>query len=281
MATEKILVPTDLSPSAKAGMRFAIQLAAQNKSSLIFLHIIEILKPTRWSESKYRTYARQEMGPARALLEKSVEAEYGATGIRPGAFECVVARKNRSVHQTIVDQASKTNSDYICLSTRGGGPLKKLLGTNASILLTTSPVPVFVVPHKWRRAPIRKILYSSDFNDLAREMKRVRRFAAPFKASVDVYHYDYLLNVTETVGKLEKKAERYKAPGVTFNFRKQHIEESLSNRLSRDVKRSKASIAVLFTKQNRGWYERIFLSSNSAALAFVTSVPLLVFRKSS
>lgn len=280
--SKKILVTTDLSPAAKAGIRFGIQLASQNGHSLVFLHVLEILKPTRWSETRYEAYVREETEAARVQLERAVLTEFRAARISSGEFQCVVAVQNISVHNTIIRQATKMKADYICMSTRGAGGLKKLLGTNASILLTTSPVPVFVVPRTWRRSPIKKIFYSSDFNDLGRELKKVKSFADSINVStIDVFHYDYLLNVKENLKRLEKVAARHKASGVMFNFRKQNIEESLSYRLNIDVRKSKSSIAVLFTKQNRGWYERLFLSSRSAELSFISTVPLLVFRKGS
>lgn len=279
MSKEKILVTTDLSKSARAGLRFAVQLASQSGSSLVFLHVLEVLRPTRWSETRYKTYIKPEIKAAKAILDKLVLEEYKAAGVKPGDYQCVVSDLKVSVHRTIVNQAKKMDVDYICLSTRGAGVIKRLLGTNASILLTTSPIPVFVVPHQWKRSPIDKVFYSSDFNDLRYELKLVKKFAATVKAPIDVFHYDYLLHVKENVARLEKIANRYKSKGVAFHFKRQNIEEPLSYRLTKDVKKTRSSIAVMFTKQNRGWYERIFLSSRSADLAFVTRVPLLIYRK--
>src|SRR5690606_4418064 len=184
----------------------------QNGHSLVFLHVLEILKPTRWSETRYEAYVREETEAARVQLERAVLTEFRAARISSGEFQCVVAVQNISVHNTIIRQATKMKADYICMSTRGAGGLKKLLGTNASILLTTSPVPVFVVPRTWRRSTIKKIFYSSDFNDLGRELKKVKSFADSINVStLDVFHYDYLLNVKENLKRLEKVAARHKA----------------------------------------------------------------------
>ena len=157
--------------------------------------------------------------------------------------------------------------------------MRKILGTNTSVLLTTSPVPVIVVPQSYRRNPIRTLFYASDFNNLGWELKKVKDFATPLRSKINVYHYDYLLNLKETLDKLKKASAPYRGAGVSFSFEKQHIEESLAYHLRRDVKKTKASMAVLFTKQNRGWFERIFLSSKSVELSFATTLPLLIFRK--
>ena len=49
--------------------------------------------------------------------------------------------------------------------------------------------------------------------------------------------------------------------------------------MRKEIKKEKPSMVILFTKQNRNWYDRLFLSSESADMAFNAQVPLLVFRK--
>jgi len=53
----------------------------------------------------------------------------------------------------------------------------------------------------------------------------------------------------------------------------------LTTQMHRDIPASKTSLLTLFTKQNRNWFERLFLSSNSAEMTFNTKIPMLVFRK--
>ena len=122
-------------------------------------------------------------------------------------------------------------------------------------------------------------MYASDFNNLQAEIKKVKEFTTRLKAKVSVYHYDYLVERKETQQKLKKASDRFKGPGIKFNFRKLNIEKSLSTHLMKDIQKLKPSVVVLFTKQNRDWYERVFLSSKSADLSFNTKTPLLVFRK--
>ena len=48
----KILVTTDFSTNSKAGIRFALQLAAQMPCKLVFYHIVELLTPTSWGKNE-------------------------------------------------------------------------------------------------------------------------------------------------------------------------------------------------------------------------------------
>jgi len=274
----KIMVTTDFSVNSKAGIRFALQLAKQTKSKLIFFHSQELPKPTRWSLEKYNTYVAVELKKTHARLRQFIDKISHQTGLKASEAQFVVA-EGYEVDHTIIDFAKHINANYICMSTRGASALKKLIGTTASAILTTSPIPVIVVPKTYRVSPISNILYASDFNNLRGELNRVVGFAKTLKARVSVYHYDFLFPVKEVKIKLEKMAAKHASKSVTFHLQKLRVENSLSNHLQMDIKKSKPNLVVLFTKQNRGWYERIFLSSKSAALSFDTKTPLLVFKK--
>ena len=154
-----------------------------------------------------------------------------------------------------------------------------MIGTNASAILTSSPVPVFVIPQAYRRRPISKIFYSSDLDDLKWELRQVINFASSVKGQVLVYHYDYLVDVEETKRNLLRTAARFKTRSVRFVFQKLNLEHPLSLHLYKDIRKSKASLAVLFTNQKRGWFDRLFLSSKSAEVSFSSKVPLLVYPK--
>lgn len=274
----KVLVPTDFSANSKAGIRFAIQLASQRKTSLIFYHAVSLLKPTRWSEAKFEAYRSKELKSINASLTTFVSGVYSQLGARKTKLQCVVQESFRP-ERAIVEFAMKIKAGAICLSTHGGGRLKKLIGSNASAVLSSSPVPVFVIPEGYRRTPISNILYSSDLDDLPRELKQVMNFANKIEANVSVYHYDYLLDLEETKLKLLKISDRFKAPRVKFVFQKLNLEQSLAAHLAKDIRKSKASVAVLFTNQKRGWFDKIFLSSKSAEVSLTSKVPLLVYPK--
>jgi nucleotide-binding universal stress UspA family protein len=275
----KILVTTDFSANSKGGIRFALQLAKQTKCKLVFFNTQDLPKPTRWSEEKYNAYATVELKKTHARLMQFVNGVSLQTGLKAKEAQFVVMEGNE-VSRSVIDYAKQIKANYICMSTRGAGVLKKLVGTHASFLLTTSPVPVMVVPKNYRISPIGHILYSSDMDNLSRELKKVISFAKPLKAKVSVYHYDFLLPLKETQMKLEKKAAKYKFSTVKFHFDKLHIEDSLASHLQKDIRKTKPSLVALFTNQNRGWFDKLFLPSKSAAISFDTKTPLLVYKKS-
>ncbi len=274
----KILVTTDFSTASKAGIRFALQLAKQTNGRLIVFHAMELPKPTRWSDNKYNAYAEAELTKAHIRLMRLIDSIGRQSGFATKSVQGVVAEGSQ-IDRSVIGYAKQIKANFICMSTRGAGGLKKLVGTNASSILTTSPVPVIVVPKTYRISPISNVLYSSDMDKLHEELKKVVGFSKPLRAKISVYHYDFLLPLKETRMKLEKMAAKHNSRSVKFHFQKLHIEHSLAHHLQKDIRKSRPSLVVLFTKQNRSWYDRLFLGSKAAEISFDTKTPLLVFRK--
>lgn len=270
-----LLVTTDFSTNSKAGIRFAIQLAAQGKYQLVFYHCLPYLKPTRWSDDQYEAYSRAESQKTAAALRRFVLNVYRDARMKAARFECVVECR-ADIQQAIIDYAAQIGAAAICIGTRGAGRIRKMFGTNTSALIHRSPVPVFAVPKNYRRSAIKHILYASDLNHLGPELKQVRNIARPFKALITVVHYDYLADVKEVKEKLEKVAYEHRHRGVNFLFRKYNIDKPLGEHFRRDFRISKVSLAVLFTNQKRGWFDKLFLSSKSADVALDTKTPLLI-----
>ncbi len=57
---KKVLVPTDFSSNARAGIRFALQWASQENIELVFIHVLHILRASRWTNDYFIKYAEQE-----------------------------------------------------------------------------------------------------------------------------------------------------------------------------------------------------------------------------
>lgn len=275
---KKILVTTDLSANSKAGIRFAIQLAKQAGSTLTFYHGLELDQPTRWSERRFDEYVKSETLQAVEKLARFIQTIYKDAGIKPGKHQLVVDRVS-SLQKGIISYAVAQKMNFICMSTKGAGKIKRLIGTNTSAVISSSPVPVLAIPGNYRLERISDILYASDLTALPGELSKVKKFAAPVKAKITVLHYNYVYKIEEVRTRFNKIQKSQKTPGVKFFLEELSIENSLSEHLKKAVKKFNPSILVLFTKQNRDWYERLFLSSKSAEVSFDSKKPLLIYGK--
>lgn len=274
----KILVTTDLSNSSKAGLRFAIQLSSQQRSTLIFYHVMHAPMPTSWSEQKCMRYVEQQISETKAKLQLFVKQVYRQMGLATKNPECVVEFK-LFVDDAIIDYARLKKINIICMSTRGAGILKRILGTNTSSVLSKSPIPVIAVPRDYRRSRVSHILYASDLTALSTELKQVKKFADDSKSQLSVIHYRQLMEPAEVKRNLEKVAKRYSSFGVNFSQEKYDVSRSMYEHLNSAVRRFKPSVLAVFTKQDKGLLQRIFPQSNSEKLSFNTKRPLLVFPK--
>jgi nucleotide-binding universal stress UspA family protein len=273
----KVVVPTDLSSNSKAGIRFAIQLASQNTCTLIFYHCMELLRPTKWTDGQFKTYVKSELDRAKVQLTAFVEKCYEQSGVSRRDFECVV-EKGADPKKCVVKYAVGVSAAAICMATRGAGKIKKVIGTNSSGILSTSPVPVFIIPSGYRKLPIKNILYASDLADLKSELKRVTEFTSSINGNMHVYHYTEKLEEPETRKKLLTIQSQHSKSGVSFVFDK-FDDRSFAENFEEDLKRTNASLGILFTNQKRNWFDKLFQGSNSADVSFTSKVPILVFAK--
>jgi hypothetical protein len=239
--------------------------------------VAEVTKPTAWSDLRYENYLKSTTEEFESKLRNFI------AGFLPRNDEARKITYSVTLHlqtdKAILEEAKKQKADFICMSTHGGGTLQKIMGSHASNMVMISPVPLLLVPARYKVKPVHSVLYASDFSDLTREIKHVKIFADAIEAKLSVYHYDYLLHVDEVRQGFEKKAAKYSDEGIEFHFRRQEIEKSLAKQMERDISSAKPGVVVMFTKQNRSWLEKLFSSGESANLTFHTKTPLLIFKK--
>lgn len=275
---KKIIVTTDLSKNSTSGLKFAIQLAAQYSIKLIFFQAIELLIPTRWNDVKAKVHMDEEIASETDKLRKFVTQAYKECRRRPGKFDCVV-RYGAPVSQAVLDYAKEVNADYICISTRGAGQLKKLIGTHTSTLIKRSPIPVFAIPKNYKPSPIKEILYASDFTALKNELRTIKNFAKNVDSSISVLHYDYFIDPAATREAFERITNRRGLSDVQFHLEKFIPDETLGEHLRKAARKFKVDVVALFSDHKRPWLDRLFLGNKSAEASFNNVVPLLVHPK--
>lgn len=274
----KILVTTDLSSNSKSGLMFAIQLALQNSYELTFFHSYYIMKPTTWSAKSFGEYEKREVAKIEAKFHKFVESVYKSMGIRSEVIHYAI-KKAISPGKNIRSYAKENGYDFICISTRGAGKLKKVLGTNSSTLINTSLVPVIVVPSTYHSKKVDRILYASDLSNIDKELKKVVSFAKPLGAKIEIVHFNYPAETKITSSLLDKSINRHPEQKIKIHLENINLAKSLLQNIEEVVKNTKPSMMVMFTQQNRGFFQKIFFASNSAEYSFNSRVPLLVFTK--
>ena len=274
----KILVTTDFSSNSKAGLRFAIQLASQNKYELTFFHSYYIMKPISWSDATFAAYEKSEAEIIQKNLNRFVASVYKYVGVISKNTKCVI-RRSVLTDRNIREFAEENKFNFICISTRGAGKFEKLLGTNTSNLINHSTVPVIAVPYKYRTSKITRILYPSDLINLQNELKNVVEFTKPFKAKVELLHFSYPSENNTNKNKVDAAEKIISKHNIKLHLENVNLAENLISNIEAAVRLSKPSMVIMFTEHNRSLFDKIFLSSNAAEYSFNTKVPLLVFNR--
>lgn len=276
---KKILVTTDFSDKSKAGLLFAIQLASQQKCKLTFFYVHHIPIPTAWNIVRIEEYQKEQITITQAKLKGFVEKVYTGLQVPASNIKCVV-QISVLPEAAIREYAEENKFDFICISTRGAGILERILGTNTGNLINHSAIPVIAVPYKYKPTPITSILYASDLAHFKKEIIKVVAFAKPLKATIELLHLTSVLESIDNLEAAEAAVKKIAAYHINFNIASRSPNESLVTDIETAIKKKKPSMMVMFTEQNRNWFEKIFLSSKSAEYSFNAKVPLLVFNKS-
>ena len=275
---KKIVVTTDFSENSKKGILFAMQLAKQTSCELIFYNVVQIFRPTIWDNVYYGQFETDELARSQRTLDSFIETIIQKNNIEAVKYSCV-CEVGVSASNEAIEFATKVFADCICASTTGVGKFMKMFGTTASELISFSPIPVIIVPKNYRLKPVENIFFASDFKNFTDELHHIQKFSTPTAARINIYHYDFQLFLDVSVSKFERIAKNNKSENINFHYRKLDDNKSLLSHLEKDIAKAKPSMVVMFTKQNRNWFNRLILSSLSAELAFDTKTPMLVFKK--
>ena len=276
---KKILVTTDFSTHSKAGMRFAVQLAAHKKAELVFFHCFQAMLPTTIQGEFVDTSIQQQTADLLKRLEKFVAGVYQKMETTPEKYRCVVM-ENLNPDNAILEYAMQHAVDSICISTRGAGKMERLLGTNTGKIILKSPVPVFAVPHNYRTRPFKKILYASDLEDMDNEMDTVAALARSLNLQLDIAHFYYPGEIKVEPAVLTKLWREKLKQLDTIHLEPFDVEKGFARQLDGLIKKVKPSLVVFFTHTNRTWFDKLFSISRSESFSFVAKVPMLVYRKS-
>ncbi len=276
---KKVLVPTDFSSNARAGIRFALQWASQENIELVFIHVLHILRASRWTNDYFIKYAEQEELLCDEKFDKHLaEMMKKHKGKLPKYSKVIIQGISPDV--SIMDYCRKQKDiDYVCISTRGAGKVERIFGTNTGGLITKSETPVVAIPKNYRASKIQKIMYASDFKNYEAEVAQVIEFARPLKAPLEVLHFSWPNETDIDIKKLEaeaKKKHQYKVNILFENYKA--INSTLTN-IKNQVALKKPSVLVMFTDQNRSFFQKIFQPSKTEQLSFDLKVPLLIFNK--
>lgn len=142
---KRILVPIDGSETGQRGLKEALALAREQKSTLHLLHVTSDF-PIMLEMANAIDFDKYRDGLHRVGREMLEEAKGLATALGLEAHVHLRDLKGGRVADTIVDEAKNAGCDLIVIGTHGRRGFKRaLLGSDAENVLRESSVPVLLV----------------------------------------------------------------------------------------------------------------------------------------
>jgi nucleotide-binding universal stress UspA family protein len=277
----KMLVTTDFSANSKKGMRFALRWAAQAKAEIVYLHCFQALIPTTLHVSKMEEAIWKQTKGWQQKLEKFVRRLHAQTGLNDADlphYQCVVI-EGVSPTEAIMDYAEAHRFDFICMSARGAGLVKKIIGTNTSVVLTQSRVPVLAVPQNYRSQPVRKLLYASDLENFDIEMEKALKVASSVGAELGLLHFYAPSVMAVAPGELLKNWKKRFPALAEAVLAQLDSSQGFVGQLEKELRKLKPDVVLFFTQPNQTWFDKIFRVSRTEMFSFSTKFPMLVIRK--
>lgn len=283
MAT--ILVPTDFSKNADAALRYAIQLCKQMQADLIVFHSSFIsayaLSAVSTEEQMTQLIEEDEIHKMEKL-QAQVKQAYAHWDIKeiPRTTRCLVSFNPMVVEKTL-DVAHTNHADLIVMGTHGAAGITKFFfGSNTSIMISKSNIPILAIPEDHTYRPLVNIAFASDLHDLASELNQLTPFAHLNNAEINVLYFDYGVDADDhKISHARELAKNMGQAKCTLIVQKATLETSLVTQLRKYIASSSPDCLVMFTKERSLW-DRLFLrGSKTEDMSAALTVPLLSFKR--
>lgn len=281
---ETIVVPSDFSKNASSAIRYAILLGKKFKAKLVVFHCSHIsayaLSAAKTEEQMSQLIKEDELDKLEKL-QQQVEKAYQQLGIDrvPSSTKCLV-EFNPMVVENTIEVAEKYNAGLIIMGTHGATGIKKFFfGSNTSIMISKSDIPVLAIPENSKYSPIEKMSFASDLENISDELKRLFPFVEALKARLDIIYLDYGLD-SSNIKRKNAEAVIKKIPykKIELLTQKATIETSLVDQVKKYLSKNKTDCLVMFTRERSLW-DRLFLGSKTEDMSTALQVPLLTFKK--
>lgn len=280
-----IIVPTDFSKNATAALRYAISLSKQMKADLVVFHCSHISAyalAAAASEEQMTALLKEDEKHKLEKLEEQVTKAYKYAEIEkiPSSIKYIVEINPFLVERTI-EIAKENNAALIIMGTHGAtGITKFFFGSNTSIMISKSDVPVLAVPESYKFTSLDNVVFASDLENLSFELNQVIPFAEATKSKITVLYLDYGIDADER--KINRGTEvinnmPYKK--IKLEKQKATLETSMVGQVKKYINSNQPDCLVMFTRERSLWDRLLFKGSKTEDMSTALSIPLLSFKK--
>jgi nucleotide-binding universal stress UspA family protein len=280
-----IIVPSDFSKNSTIALRYAIQLCKITKLDLIVFHAshISAYALSAASTEEQMTLLLQEDETSKMeKLQDQVNKAYKYLNVAkiPAGTRLLVQYSPMVVERTL-ELATEQKASMIIMGTHGATGINKFFfGSNTSVMISKSDIPVLAIPENYKWNAPKDILFASDLENMGKELKQLLPLAISVKANIRVLYLDYGIDADDK--KMKKALEAIKVSGykkIKLEIQKASIEETLVSQVKKYIAKNKPDILVMFTRERTMWDRLFGKGSKTEDMSTSLSTPLLTYKK--
>jgi len=278
-----ILVPSDFSKNATTALKFAIRINQIMKSKLVVFHCVHET-PYKLSNAKTEeemdSFIKKDEKECVLKLKKQVDNAYSDLGfLKTSGNINLVAEFNPIFVEKTIEIAKKYKSQLIVMGTHGASGLKKLFfGSNTSVMIAKSDIPVLAVPEKYRFRDIKTFVYASDLENISSELSSIISFAKYFNARIDVLHFDYGIDLNKKhINYAENYIKKNRYKKINLVLQKAN-DQPLLKQVKKYLETHRQQCLVMFTRK-RSFWDKLMVGSKTEDMSTALQTPLLSFKK--
>jgi len=280
-----IIVPSDFSKNSTIALRYAIQLCKITKLDLIVFHAshISAYALSAASTEEQMTLLLQEDETSKMeKLQDQVNKAYKYLNVAkiPAGTRLLVQYSPMVVERTL-ELATEQKASMIIMGTHGATGINKFFfGSNTSVMISKSDIPVLAIPENYKWNAPKDILFASDLENMGKELKQLLPLAISVKANIRVLYLDYGIDADDK--KMKKALEAIKASGykkIKLEIQKASIEDTLVSQVKKYISKNKPDILLMFTRERTMWDRLFGKGSKTEDMSTSLSTPLLTYKK--
>ncbi len=278
-----ILVTSDFSKNATVALRYAIRLSELMKYRLVVFHCTNqspyILANAKGEVEMEKLINTDEKKKTK-LLKQKVKSAYKYIGLTQIPSSTIVyAQFNPMFIEKTLEVANNYKASLIVMGTHGASGFNKLFfGSNTSIMISKSEIPVLAVPEIFRYQKIKTLLYASDLENITNELPKVIAFAKPLNAAITILNLDYGIDYANTHFKKTEKAIATSGYNKIRILKIKATDKPLLRQVREYLKNKNEEWLVMFTKK-RSFWDKIVSGSKAVEFSMKLPLPLLSIKK--
>lgn len=183
-------------------------------------------------------------------------------------------------NHVIEEFTNKSKYDFVVLATSSEND-SQINERNMDVIKHTDR-PIWIIPEDATYKQLKSIVYATDYNEEDIEtMRKITGFAEKTAAKITALHVNDNLDFEEKVknkGFTDILIEKVGYRNLEVSSMVQKQDGSLSDTIIDFSKLVHADLIVIL-KENKGFFERLFASSNTKMIMNKTEIPVLIFQQ--